>query len=521
MKKRFNTTGVCFPSEHYMADTSAKYAKIRALIERGDYFTINRPRQYGKTTALAQLQSILNKTDEFYVIRMSFEGFGDSLFNEEALFCSSFVNELLYKIGRAKKEGLEAAVSQELPSVWNLKALSLYLSQFIQMQPYKLVLMIDEVDKSSNNQLFVSFLGMLRDKYLARHEEPTFHSVILCGIYDVKSLKLKLRPEEEKKFNSPWNIAIIFKVDMNFSPQEIRPMLESYAHDTGVKVESEEVAERIFYYTSGYPFLVSKLCCIVDEEILPESNSLTWTVQEIDEAVGILLRESNVNFDELIKNLRNNPGLYELVDRLLIEGHDFTFDPNADTIKLGTIHGIFSSNNNRLTIHNRIYREFIYNYMSANAELESPWAGRFFADAYVLPNQQLNLKQALLKFQELLKAEYHTKDRDFLEREGRLVFLAFLKPILNGRGYAFKEPQISEEKRLDILITYYQHRYLIELKVWRGKQAHENGLNQLVDYLNRVGLDEGALLVFDHKEQNQWKNEAIDWKGKRIFVVWV
>jgi hypothetical protein len=520
MKKRFNTTGVCFPSEHYMADTSVKYAKIRNLIERGDYFTINRPRQYGKTTTLFQLESILNKTDDFYVIRMSFEGFGDILFSEESSFCSSFVDELLYKAGRAKKGGLEKILKLELPQAWNFKTLSRYLSQFVEAQPYKLVLMIDEVDKSSNNQLFVSFLGMLRDKYLDRQEEPTFHSVVLTGVYDVKSLKLKLRPEEEKKYNSPWNIAVDFEIDMNFSPIEIRPMLEAYALDTGVKVEFDQVAERIFYYTSGYPFLVSKLCSIVDEEILPNANSTSWSVNEIEEAVGLFLRKQTVNFDEVIKNLRNTPGLYNLVEQLLIEGRDFTFDSNADLIKLGVIHGIFSFRGNRVVIHNRIYRELIYNYMSANAELESPLNGRFFPDAFLLPNKALNLPKALLKFQELLKAEYHTKDRDFLEREGRLVFLAFLKPILNGYGYAFKEPQISEEKRLDLLITYYQHRYLIELKIWRGQQAHENGLDQLVDYMDRVGLVEGALLVFDHKEKNRWKHEEIEWKGKRIFVVW-
>nr|WP_010241170.1 hypothetical protein [Clostridium arbusti] len=30
----------------------------------------------------------------------------------------------------------------------------------------KVILMIDEVDKSSNKQLFLSFLGMIRNKYL-------------------------------------------------------------------------------------------------------------------------------------------------------------------------------------------------------------------------------------------------------------------------------------------------------------------------------------------------------------------
>jgi len=30
-----------------------------------------------------------------------------------------------------------------------------------------------------------------------------------------------------------------------------------------------------------------------------------------------------------------------------------------------------------------------------------------------------------------------------LRKEWRLVFLAFLKPIINGKGYDFKEPQVN------------------------------------------------------------------------------
>ena len=32
----------------------------------------------------------------------------------------------------------------------------------------EVILIIDEVDKSSNNQIFLSFIGMLRNKYLSK-----------------------------------------------------------------------------------------------------------------------------------------------------------------------------------------------------------------------------------------------------------------------------------------------------------------------------------------------------------------
>jgi hypothetical protein len=63
-----------------------------------------------------------------------------------------------------------------------------------------------------------------------------------------------------------------------------------------------------------------------------------------------------------------------------------------------------------------------------------------------------------------LKEEYSDKDAKFLEREWRLFFLAFTRPIVNGEGYTFKEVQLSQEKRLDVIVTYQGHRYIAELK---------------------------------------------------------
>ena len=48
--KRFNVTGICVPDKHYMVDIGDKLEKIKAMVDYGDYFTINRARQYGKTT---------------------------------------------------------------------------------------------------------------------------------------------------------------------------------------------------------------------------------------------------------------------------------------------------------------------------------------------------------------------------------------------------------------------------------------------------------------------------------------
>jgi hypothetical protein len=111
----------------------------------------------------------------------------------------------------------------ESQHVHTFEDLSLWITRYVMHVQKQIVLMIDEVDKSSNNQIFLSFLGMLREKYLKRNEgeDYTFQSVILASVHDIKSLKVKIRPELEQKYNSPWNIAVDLKVDLSFTPREI------------------------------------------------------------------------------------------------------------------------------------------------------------------------------------------------------------------------------------------------------------------------------------------------------------
>ncbi len=516
--KRFNITGLCFPNEHYMADVSSKLKEVLDMVELGDYFIINRPRQYGKTTTLYTIADTLEKRGDYFVINTSFEGVGDLFFSEEKRFAKSFI-DLLSREVKIYSKDLSEWLKTEKENVDDFYDLSDVITDLVQRTHKKVILLIDEVDKSSNNQLFVSFLAMLRNKYLARGKAKTFHSVVLAGVHDVKSLKLKLRPDEEQKYNSPWNIAAEFKVNMNLLPSEIKPMLDEYAHDKNVKMDTQQIADRIFYYTSGYPFFVSKICKMLDEELVKNGE---WTEGDVDMAVKNLVKESNTNFETLTKNLANYPKLYDFVYQIAINGETVPFSIHNEMIEMGIIHGMFKTQNGSgVRIHNRIYEAVIYDYMSIDMLISGFPQVSKTSYTYSNPDNTLNMEAVMLSFQNFMKKEYSKKDRDFLEKNGRLVFLAFLKPILNGKGHDFKEVQISEEKRLDVVITFLHQKFVVELKLWYGQKAHETGLQQLSDYLDSQNLNEGYLLIFDHSEVKKWHSEWIDFKEKKIFMVWV
>ena len=519
MEKEFTITGRCIPSENYMADVSKKLGQVIKLIEKKKYFTINRPRQYGKTTLLDTLSKTLRATNSYLVFNISFGGIGDAIFNDEAVFSEGFLDILADNAAAGAAPKLVSWLLETAPTVHSLKMLSNAITALAEKTDKKVVLFIDEVDKSSNNQLFVSFLAMLREKYLIRDSVKTFHSIVLAGLHDVKTLKLKLRPNEEQKYNSPWNIAADFKVDMNLQASEIKPMLDDYCQDSGVKMNTKQMAEVLFYHTSGYPFLVSKLCKTIDEDILPQKEEKTWTLDDMNESVRQLLSEKNTNFDSLIKNLENNLTLYNFVYRIIMEGEIVVYNADDPLIDLGIMHGIFKDNG-QIKIHNRIYEQRLYNYMTAKTAVAMK-SNINFASHFVLDDGSLDMQAALLKFQQFMKEEFNEKDKTFLEQHGRLVFLSFLTPILNGKGHSFKEVQTSEEKRLDIIATYNEHKYILELKRWYGEVYHQKGIKQLSDYLDIQGEKTGYLVVFEYNKVKSWRKEWIDYDGKRIFAVWV
>jgi AAA-like domain len=526
MAKRFNVTGTCFPNQHYMADISKKFAKTMRLVEKGDYFAINRPRQFGKTTLLYRLADALQQSGDYLVFNISFEGIDSETAAETAPFCRAFVELLKEEMKNRDEKEFEMLLKEKSNDhkIDNIKAVSELITEMAHRTERKLILLIDEVDKSSNNRLFVDFLAMLRNKYLRRFtiSDKTFHSVILAGLYDVKSLKLKLRPEEEAKYNSPWNIAADFNVVMELQADEIVPMLEEYCQEQQVQMDTVAVAEALFYYSSGYPFLVSAMCKWLDEEHLPTKIERTWTVADVEAAADRLIRSerSTTNFDTLIKNLENNPELYDLVYRMVIENEPIPHSNHAPLVNLGLLHGIFR-NGQGVQVHNRIYRELIANYMTVKTITEKKSLYIEAMESYLLANNALDMRKVLLKFQELMQIEYSKKDTPFVERNGRLLFLAFLKPIINGKGYTFKEPEISEERRMDIAVSFFQHKYIVELKMWRGDKAHKKGLTQLADYLTRQNQDTGFLVIFEQGEEKTWKKGWLRSGGKKVFAVWV
>ena len=513
--KEFNITGVCIPEMHYMVDTSAKLESISKLVTKGKYFTINRSRQFGKTTTLYMLEQKVK--EEYTVISTSFEGIGGNILLNEKEFSGRilgiFADDMRFvdKEMSDKLNGLNTGIE-------NLDDLSRVITELCYNSEKKIVLMIDEVDKSCDNQLFLHFLGMLRNKYLDREKKKdyTFHSVILAGVHDVKSLKIKLRPEEETKYNSPWNIAADFEVDMTFNKEEIATMLNEYEEENKIGMDIKSLSEDIYNYTSGYPFLVSKICKVIDEKI-----DKRWDKLGLEDAIKIILEEQNTLFESLIKNLENDANLYRVIEKIIVNGEMIEFNLDEPHISKAAMHSILKrGENKRAEVHNRIFEIRIYNYMVSKKIVASKIRLNYESrNQFIKEDGDIDMIKILDKFQELMKEEYREETEKFKEKEGRMVFIAFIKPIINGTGFYFVEAETRTNMRMDIVITYNKKMYIVELKIWHGKSYEDKGYNQLAGYMKIKDAEEGYMVVFDFSKEKNYKNELIEVDGRRIYEV--
>lgn len=525
MEKCFNITATCVPSMHYMVDISGKIdAIVSELIEKNYYFTINRARQYGKTTTLSRLAARLRES--YYVLRISFEG-ADELF----LSTENMVNGFLWLTAKELKK---TEIAPEVLARWEapvlppleLMQLSSRITELCSSADKEIILMIDEVDKCANNELFLSFLGILRDKYIRRAdgEDTTFKNVILASVYDIKNLKRKLRPEEEHQYNSPWNVAMDFDIDMSFTADEIATMIQEYEDDHHVGIDVKWLSGQLREYTSGYPYLVSRICQIIDRKVAKEESFVSkrnaWGPEGFQRAVKLLLSTQCTLFDDMNKNLDMYPELDHMMRAMLLQGVSYPYTISDNATQLGVRFGYLKNSDGSLAIGNRIFETYLYDmyFMREKSENSMAKQAALEKNSFIRKNS-LDMDMIVSRFKAHYDFLYSEQNWKFTEENGRFLFLTFLKPIINGVGNYYIEARTRDQTRTDIVVDYLGKQYIVELKIYHGDAYQQKGIEQLCEYLDHHGQEKGWLISFCfHKKKDKKAGIELLYQGGKEIV---
>lgn len=496
-----------------MVDISDRLEKIDKLIEEGAYIAFNRGRQYGKTTTLSLLKKRLET--EYAVFSISFEGMGEESFADSDSISRTFCGLLYDTIDYGEIKGVPDEVIHLLyekitdrEQKISLRDLSNIISTICKRMNKPVVLMIDEVDQAGNYKSFIEFLGVLREKYLKRDTRPTFQSVILAGVYNIKNLKLKIRKEQEHQYNSPWNIAVNFDADLEFHAKDIAGMLTEYEKDHTTGMDICAMAKELYDYTSGYPFLVSRLCQIMDERMQGKEGlsgkEKAWSQEGVLEAIKVLLSESNTLFDDMKKKLEEFAELRNILYEILYSGKSFPFNYYNPAIDIAKMFGYVKDNCGKVAVANRIFETWLYNLFVSEESLGNAIynAGSMDKNRFV-QNGHLDMRRILERFVIHFSDLYGKSEKAFIEKTGRKYFLFYLKPIINGIGNYYVEAETRDEGRTDVIVDYRGEQFVVEMKIWHGEAYHQRGEKQLLEYLDSYHLQKGYMLSFNFNQKKE------------------
>lgn len=92
----------------------------------------------------------------------------------------------------------------------------------------------------------------------------------------------------------------------------------------------------------------------------------------------------------------------------------------------------------------------------------------------------------------------------------------YLRPIINGTGNYYIETQTREQKRTDIIVDYLGEQYIIEMKIWHGKEYNNRGEKQLMKYLDDYHVKKGYMISFNFNRKKETGVKEIIIDGKTI-----
>ncbi|MCX6579739.1 MAG: AAA-like domain-containing protein [Candidatus Aminicenantes bacterium] len=490
-KKTFNTAGLCFPEDHYMVDPLKRMQDIEKLIEQKLYFTLHAPRQTGKTTYLHALARKLNAEGKYIALVVSFEQAGYKGITQEQ--ANEVLNFSIYQKARGQ---LSNDHWPENPQSKKFLNLNHYLKKWSENQEKPIVLFIDEIDALLDD-ILISILRQLRDGY---QDRPKYFpsSVALVGLRDIREYKAKIRDGYASLGTaSPFNVKSESLLLKNFSRQEVFELLEQHTQATGQGFTGE-VKEEIFCLSNGQPWLTNALARQIVSKILADDYSREITLDLVKEAKEQLISRRDTHLDSLVDKLREDR--VKRIVQAIINGDNLPVDIFDDDILYVRDLGIVGQTD-PLQFANPIYAEIVPRIMASSIqssiprEIQTPW--------FVNPDGALNMEKLLKEFQKFYRRNSGAWLGRFEYKESaqHLLLMAFLQRVVNSGGEIIREMAVGNG-RIDILVKFGKQEFALELKIKRDEYTIEDGKEQLGRYLDRLGLNEGYLVIFDPAEKS-------------------
>ena len=492
-KRFFEDAGIVDPCSAYHVDlenvSNTKGQDIKTMVDLGRYFSIFAPRQSGKTTFFEGVCRQLANDPTYIPILLSFQDYkGLQTQRFYNLIKNTLYRQLISRLTLVECPRLDViksyietcAISDHI----SFRELFEELNRIVEQK--KIVIFIDEFDGIPRSEL-ENFLTTLRELYQAYkgREDKALYSVGLVGIRNITKLIVG--------GVSPFNIADQVKLPP-FTLKNVHDLYAQYTEETNQPF-TEDAVKKVFDETAGQPWLVNRLGTILTVDIKPETTE-PITEEDIEKAIGLLLKERNSHFDNLLEKAKLHK---ETFVEVVFNGVDY--NPDDEDQSWLEQYGLIKEKDEKAQVANDVYkRRFLKAFFQ-----ESDASADITYKGYYMPDGLLDMASIISDFEEYIVQigvnAFYASGKPY-EKTGQFLLTAWLYQFVEkGKGDLRYEPYTGLG-RMDILLTYQGRKYIIETKINRSNidKTVDRAVEQISGkYLLTEKVDEGYVVVFDTK----------------------
>jgi hypothetical protein len=516
MARFFNTAGPCKPEIHYTVDLLQRFPSVRNLIDGQHFFVIHAPRQTGKTTYLYSLIKHLNTEGRYCALTVNINAAAGARDSSHAMMVGADAIYRQAKLHLPENEWPEP-VEKPDPSVFPFGQMGNYLRTWAEKNPKPLVLFIEEAD-SLSDEMMLLLLRQLRAGFESRPKAFP-HSVAFVGLKDMRNYRIRTCSQQEgRDIGSLFNIKAKSLFLDGFTLSDMENLLGQHEKETG-QIFSPEVRAEIFRLTQGQPWLINALANQMVAEILENDYKQEITLNHLLQAKEELILGRSSHLENLINNLRE-PSVKNVAEAV-IGGDALLPDRFSDDLSYLQDIGLVTGKA-PIKFANPIYAEMI------PRALNYAWQVSFNQD---IADQTMYVKEGRLNMDAALSAFQRNYSRytdlwiekfDFREAGRQLLLMAFIQRIVDADGRIEREMAMGNG-HCDLIVTFGAERFILVLKLNRDPYSEEDGLRQIVRYLERIGENRGYLVMFGTDPEITWEKriyrKEFSQDGKKIILV--
>jgi hypothetical protein len=491
----------------------------------GHFITVWAPRQCGKTWIMREVLYRIRSDKRFYIAMLNFQSAKTIETDKEML--SYFV------------ELLNGFFTKKLPSINSWKQMNKLFQNSFFDKP--VILIIDEFDALKED--FINrFANEFRKMYITRQTENNqntyekecmLHGLALIGVRSVLGI--------ENVTGSPFNVQRSMHIP-NLTFEEVQSMFRWYEKETGHKVD-QDVINQIYYETQGQPGLVSWFGELLTEgygEYKPDTTEpiMINNFKEVySDAVEILPNNTVLN---IISKAKQEP-YNELILELFKTQETLSFRFDDPLINFLYMNGIIdyeksTKKENVVKFSSPFVQKRLFNYFSRQIFRTMDYLYNPMDDlSTIIDENKINIPNLMRLYEKYLKenrtwllkdAPRRKTDMRIYEAVYHFNLYMYLKHFFQDMDGNVVPEFPTGNGKVDILITYKENLYALELKSFRNYLIYKKSLTRAAEYAAELGQNIVYLILFieEVNDENRKKFEVVyedDGTGVKVIPIFV